>query len=294
MARKVLFAAALLAIGIAGHAHAGVTTVYASYSGSQLGVTERDTALVQTGFFGTGTNINGLGTGPAGTLYLAGGNRLFQYTTGGTLLNTMTFPDTAINYTDVDYGNGVVAATYTGSQQGVTIRDTALNQNLSFGTGVNASGVALGGNNDVYISAGNELREYSLAGALLNQMVFPDAGIDYTDIDYLDGMVVASYGGSQFGFTIRNVALNQLSFVSTGFSATGIALGGDNDVFLSSGNSLYRYGLNGSLLAQMNFPDQGIRYTGVTVSIANVPEPGALMLVGIGLVGLMLSRRRVA
>lgn len=62
-------------------------------------------------------------------------------------------------------------------------------------------------------------------------------------------------------------------------------------MYLSSGNSLYRYGLNGTLLAQMNFPDQGIRYTGVAVS--DVSEPGSALLLGVGLLGLMMSRRRL-
>lgn len=292
MTHKNFFAALSLAIGICSQAHAGFTTVYASYMGAQQGVTERTDALVQTNFFNTGTNINGIGIGPGSSLLLAGGNQLIHYSTSGALINTMTFPDAAINYTDVDYANGVVAATYQGSQQGVTLRDTMLNQFLAFGTGVNASGIALGDASNLYISAGNELREYSLLGVLLQQMVFPDPAINYTDIDYLASVLVASYGGSQQGFTIRDLGLNQLSFVATGFTATGIALGGDSDVFLSSGNSLYRYGLNGTLLAQMDFPDQNILYTGVAVS--RVPEPGSLLLVGVAMFGLVAARRQRA
>lgn len=121
MIRKLTLATLALAAGLSTQAHAD--TIYASYMGSQQGVTQRNPALVQTGLFGTGVNINGIGIGGSNDLYLAGGNQLFNYTTGGTLINTMTFPIATINYTDVAYSNGVVAATYIGSQQGITLRD---------------------------------------------------------------------------------------------------------------------------------------------------------------------------
>lgn len=166
-----------------------------------------------------------------------------------------------------------------------------LNQFGVIGTGVDATGITFGGNNDLYITAGDQIINYGLNGALINTMTF-GFGILYTDVDYANGIVVASYGGTQQGFTVRTPGLVQTLAVGTGFTATGIALGSQGDVYLSSGNSLYRYSLAGALLEQMDFPDDRILYTGITV--AQVPEPGTMLLLGAGLLGLAAVRRRNA
>ena len=103
--------------------------------------------------------------------------------------------------------------------------------------------------------------------------------------------VYASYDGSYQGVTVRDLALNQQSYFGTGFNINGIAAGPNNTVFLASGNHLYDYNANGTLITDMTFPDTGINYTDVSVS-APVPEPSdvALIAVGLGLIGL---RRRV-
>ena len=184
-----------------------------------------------------------------------------------------------------------VYASYDGSQQGVTVRDLALNQQSFFGTGFNINGIAAGPNNTVFLASGNHLYDYNANGTLITDMTFPDTGINYTDVSYGNGMVYASYDGSQQGVTVRDLALNQQSFFGTGFSINGIAAGPNNTVFLATGNHLYDYNANGTLITNMTFPDTGINYTDVSVS-APVPEPSdvALIAVGLGLIGL---RRRV-
>ena len=271
------------------------TTVYASYTGSQLGVTQRDQALNQTNAFSTGVTASGIAVGVSNDLYLAAGNHLYNYGTGGNLITDMTFPDPAINYTDVDVGGGHVVASYKGSQQGVTIRNYGLGQLHAFNTGFNINGIAAGANNNVYLASGNHLYDYNVNGTLITNMTFPDVGINYTDVDYGNGMVVASYTGSQRGVTLRDLGLGQTSFFGVAFEIDAIALGTNNDVYLASGNHLYDYALDGSLITDMTFPDSRIVYTGIAVA-APVPEPEtyALMLASLGVLGFVARRKGAA
>ena len=267
------------------------TTVYATYAGSQLGVTERTQTLVQTNFFGTGVTASGIGLGVSNDLYISAGNHLINYSTNGALINDMTFPDTAINYTDVSIGGGNVLASYNGSQLGFTVRDYGLNQLNAVTTGFNINGIAAGDNNHVYLASGNHLYDYLTDGTLVTNMTFPDAAINYTDIDYGNNLLVASYTGSQQGVTLRNLALNQTSYFGVGFNIDSLALGNSNDVFLTSGNSLYNYTLGGVLITSMTFPDAGIIYTGIDVTPVPEADSYAMMLAGLGVIGLMLRRR---
>ncbi|MEQ6342371.1 MAG: FxDxF family PEP-CTERM protein [Gammaproteobacteria bacterium] len=283
---------AIIAVASIFSISAQAENIYATYAGSQLGVTERTQALVQTGFFSTGVTASGIALGVNNDLYISAGNHLINYNINGTLINNMTFPDSAINYTDVAVGGGNVLASYNGSQMGFTVRDYSLNQLNAVTTGFNISGIAAGDSGHVYLASGNHLYDYMTNGTLVTNMTFPDAAINYTDIDYSNNMLVASYTGSQQGVTLRNLALNQTSFFGVTFNIDSLALGNNNDVFLASGNNLYNYTLGGTLITSMTFPDAGIRYTGIDVTPVPEAESYAMMLVGLGLMGFMARRRK--
>ncbi len=239
-------------------------TVYASYNGSQKGFTVRDLRLNQTFFLNTGFDISWIAAGPNSDVYLTSANNIYHYKADGTLLQKMTFPDTGIKYIGITATSDRVYATYTGSQVGVTVRDLNLNQLSCFGTAFTASGIAAGDASDLYLTAQNHIYHYNVNGTLISDMAFPVTSINYTDVTVLDDRVFASYNGSQLGFTVRDRNLNQLSYASTGFNINSIAAGKSNTVYLASANHLYIYSAAGSLIYDMNFPDHGVNYTGVS------------------------------
>ncbi len=265
--------------------------VYATYAGSQLGITDRDTALVQQNAFSTGLVASGITVTTSNRIYTSAQNNLLEYSVGGALVNQMTFPDAAIDYTAIDTAGDQVFATYKGSQQGVTLRTSALVQTSSFGTGVDATGIAVAPGNAIYITAANSIYHYDFSGALQNTMTFPDDGILYTDIDFGYGMLFASYAGSQLGFTVRDLALNQLAFYGVDFAISGLAVGNNNNLFLTSANNLYEYSTAGVLLNSFTFPDDGIDYTAIDVRAVPEPSSWAMLIAGFGLVGGAIRRR---
>jgi len=169
-----------------------------------------------------------------------------------------------LSITGIAHANNFFAA-YNGVQQGVTVRTLHLQQVSFIQTPHPVNGIAAGPNNDLYMVCRNHIYNYSVNGALIRDMNFPDARVNYTDITVRGNRVYASYNGSQQGFTVRDLALNQLAFFPTNFSINGIAAGTNNDLYLASANKLYRYGTNGALLKVMTFPDAGIIYTDVAV-----------------------------
>ncbi|NVB39772.1 hypothetical protein G6O69_18150 [Pseudenhygromyxa sp. WMMC2535] len=156
--------------------------VYATYTGSQKGVTVRDLSLEQRSFFATGVEANGVAAGPNNDVYIAAGNKILNYSTGGQLIKDMTFPVSSINYTDISVLGNTVFAAYNGSQLGFTIRELDLSQRAFHNIGVNIAGIAAGPNNDVYLTSANKILNYGTNGSLIKDMTFPVSSINYTSV----------------------------------------------------------------------------------------------------------------
>ncbi len=262
---KLFTVTALLALflSVTGIAHAN--NFFAAYNGVQQGVTKRTLHLQQVSFIQTPHPVNGIAAGPNNDLYMVSKNHIYNYSISGALIRDMQFPDARINYTDIAVRGDRVYASYTGSQQGFTVRDLALNQLAFFPVNFTINGIAAGTNNDLYLASANRLYRYGINGTLLKVMTFPDAGIIYTDVAVAHGRLLASYSGSQRGVTVRDlVTLNQYLFIPLQFEIGGVVGGADNDCYVSTNNHLYNYSLTGVQKEGFTWPQKDLVYGDLT------------------------------
>lgn len=161
--------------------------IYVAYQGNQIGITVRDaTTLLQDNVLITSVVNQGVGSALSTDIYRVAGYNITRYDNVGQVLQSYDFPVTTIIYTNVDVGKGVIFASYSGSQNGVTVRDAsdvATQLNL-FNPGFTTNGLAAGDSDDLYLTNANKIYHYTAGGQLISSFTFPDAGIVYGDIAF--------------------------------------------------------------------------------------------------------------
>ncbi len=253
----------MLCVALACFSQAQAATIYSSYTDSQTGVTIRNEMLEQSAFLPMPFAPAAIADGVNNTFYVTSGNNIYRYNSKGKAIAHFAWEDTTINYTGIAVAGGNVYVTYTGSQTGVSVRSAkTLEQSNVIPMPFAPEAIAIGADKSIFVASANHLYKYVANGKQLVDMNFPDKGIIYTDIEVQGDTVYAAYRGSQTGFTVRSAqTLEQSKYVAVPFSPTGIAVGSDNDVYLSAQDNLYRYAVAGQQLKAMNFPK--ILYTDV-------------------------------
>ncbi|MFK7797921.1 MAG: hypothetical protein AB8E82_10745 [Aureispira sp.] len=159
----------------------------------------------------------------------------------------------------------LIIASYNGEQKGFTVRNHNLEQVDYVDLEFEVNGIAVGTNSDVFLATANKLNHYQQDGTLIKCMEFPDTTIKYTNVIVAEDKIIASYSGSQKGFTVRNRSLEETHCVETDFEIKGLTTGANGDLFLISTTTLYHYKMDGTLVNQSENVVGGIEYTDVTI-----------------------------
>ena len=266
--------------------------IYTTYTGSQNGVTVRDAdTLVQSFAFSLGFAVDNISAGSNNDMFLTSGDSIYHYSDAGEQLNSFTWGNPRLSYDGIAVSGEDFFTAYSGSQNGVTVRNSNnLAQRNFFDPGFATDNIAAGNGNEMYLTSGNSIYRYDDNGVQLAQMAFPDPRINYQGISMasLGNSIYAAYTGAQNGVTIRDSAnLAQSFFFDPGFTVDNLVAGGNSDMYLTSGNSIYHYSEAGVQLNQFSWSDTSIQYQGIAHA---VPEPAALMCFLLGLAGLGLKR----
>jgi microcompartment protein CcmK/EutM len=174
------------------------------------------------------------------------------------------------------------------------VRDTAtLNQTAYLALDFAVDNVAAGDNNDMFLTSGNSIYHYSTSGTQLNSFTWGSETISYESVSFAvgDNSFYTAYNGSENGITVRDsTTLNQTAYFGLDFAVDNVAAGDNNDMFLTSGNSIYHYSNTGTQLNSFSWGNTSISYEGISFAASAIPEPSALAIFVLGVLGL-ISRR---
>jgi len=287
--------ASMLLLIISTYSSAGL--IYSAYNGSENGITVRDAAtLNQTNYFSLGFVVDNVAAGDNNDMFLTSGNSIYHYSNTGTQLNSFTWSSGTISYQGISFsadGNLFYTA-YNASENGITVRDTTtLNQTAYFSLDFAVDNVAAGDNNDMFLTSGNNIYHYSNAGTQLDSFSWSTETISYEGVSFAvgDNSFYTVYNGSENGITVRDsTTLNQTAYFSLDFAVDDVAAGDNNDMFLTSSNSIYHYSNTGTQLNKFSFDNTNISYAGISFAASAIPEPSTLAIFALGLLGLISCR----
>ncbi|MEW6995979.1 PEP-CTERM sorting domain-containing protein [Colwelliaceae bacterium MEBiC 14330] len=292
---KILISSLLLIIST--YSNAGA--FYTVYNGSENGITVRDsTTLNQTAYFGLDFAVDNVAAGDNNDMFLTSGNSIYHYSNTGTQLNSFSWGDTSISYEGISVaaGGNSFYTVYNGSENGITVRDTStLNQTAYFGLDFIVDNVTAGDNNDMFLTSGNSIYHYSNTGTQLNSFFWGNTSISYEGITFAAGgnSFYAVYNGSENGITVRDsTTLNQTAYFGLDFAVDNVTAGDNNDMFLTSGNSIYHYSNTGTQLNSFSWGNTSISYEGISFAATAIPEPSTLAIFALGVFGLISCRSR--
>ena len=264
---------------MAAQSHA-VGTLYISSDGSASGVQQRDSeTLAQENSFAVNAPITGIVRGQSNDLYLTAGNTLFNYGVDGTLINSANvvsgpFRDVTL------FANQIIAAVGTG----ITIRDPqTLAQSTFFATAAAPTSVE-DGFGRLYITAGNQLFIYNANGEELASFTDQDSNVEFVESAVSGTRLYVGTTGTTNRISVRSpITLAEITSFAVPFAVDGLVAGDFDDLFITSGDSVFQYATDGTELNAISAEDASLMLTDVTfVADPRPPAEGTVLALTTG------------
>ena len=251
------------------------TRLYAATGGAENTISVRNPiTLAEITSFPLPFAVDGMVAGDNDDLFIVSGADIFHFSTSGEELDMTTDGTANRTFADIAFiaaprapsAGTVLAIAAAGGDNSISVRDAeTLTGAGGFDIIAAASGLALGEFGDVFLAAGDSLFQYGTAGSLLQSIEQP--GTVFNDVALVDGIPIAATGT---GISRRNVdSLVELNAVDLGFGPTSIAQAGAGEIYLTSGNQVFRYTSDGATELASFSGNADFTYTDVAL-VANV------------------------
>ena len=266
------------------------TRLYAATGGAQNGVSVRNPiTLAEITSFTLPFAVEGVVAGDDDDLFIVSGANVFHYSTDGVELDSQVDSTTGRAFADIAFiadprtpSAGSILAIDAAGGDSVSIRDAeTLTGAGSFDVLAAATGVTLGGSDDVYLAAGDTLLRYGTDGSFIDSVT--NDGAVYNDVAFVDGGLVVA---TTDGISVRDpVTLAETSSADIGFTPTSVAAADEaGEVYLTSLNMVARYTTAGveqasfSGLPTFTFTDVALVNSVVYATYTADPDNGIAVL----------------
>ena len=228
--------------------------------------------LAENDFFNTAFVPESIEDG-FGRLYITSGDALHIYSGAGLPLEDTTTGTPGEVFVDTALSGTRLYAIIGGTTDEVSVRDPiTLAEISSFALPFAAASVVAGDDDDLYFVSGANIFHYSTAGVELDSVADTTAGRSFSDITFIADPLLPAAGsvlaltdiGANSQVSQRDAAtLADAGSFPIAASGSGIALGLNDDVYFASGDTLYRYDVDGTLLQSLT--NTGAVYADVAI-----------------------------
>jgi len=247
--------------------------VFVTSSGATPGISARDlNTLVESDFFDTAFTPTSIEDG-FGRLYVTAGDTLFILDANGMELGNASTGTAGVTFVESAISGTRLYAATGGAENTISVRSPiTLAEITSFPLPFAVEGLVAGDSDDLYITSGANVFRFSTAGVELDSVADTTPGRAFSDIAFVEAPRLPAAGtvlaitaeGANNSISTRDAeTIADAGGFDIAAAATGAVLTADNELILAAGDTLFRYGTSGALLAEVT--DAGTVFDDVAI-----------------------------